>query len=167
MDGQPVSFDDVSKVGHGRSYMSNRSFNQSGAPASSVAMRAIAPVFSTEDRTHENRVGGISEHPIYPSYPASFKSYVPTVERTLHQIESTALSQSIAVPGNDRLMNARQVAARLGVSQRWVRDHTTRRSPRIRGLKLGSLVRYRWADVEAFLAELDTQRSSRPSRFRV
>jgi predicted DNA-binding transcriptional regulator AlpA len=71
------------------------------------------------------------------------------------------------MPGNDRLMNARQVAAKLGVSERWVRDHTTRRSPKIRGLKLGSLVRYRWADVEAFLAELDTQRSFRPSRFRV
>ena len=61
-------------------------------------------------------------------------------------------------------MNARQVAARLGVSERWVRDHTTRRSPRIRGLKFGSLVRYRWADVEAFLDELDTQRTSRPSQ---
>ena len=55
----------------------------------------------------------------------------------------------------------------LGVSERWVRDHTTRRSPRIRGLKMGSLMRYRLADVEAFLAELDTQPSSRPSRFRV
>ena len=78
-----------------------------------------------------------------------------------------SLSQSIAVPGNDRLMNARQVAAKLGVSERWVRDHTTRRSPRIRGLKMGSLMRYRLADVETFLAELDTQPSSRPSRFRV
>ena len=83
----------------------------------------------------------------------------------MHPIESTA--RVVAVPGNDRLMNARQVAAKLGVSERWVRDHTTRRSPRIRGLKMGSLMRYRLADVEAFLAELDTQRSSRPSRFRV
>ena len=79
---------------------------------------------------------------------------------TTSQPESTGAA-------NDRLMNARQVAARLGVSERWVRDHTTRRSPRIRGLKMGSLMRYRLADVEAFLAELDTQPSSRPSRFRV
>jgi hypothetical protein len=32
---------------------------------------------------------------------------------------------------------------------------------------MGSLIRYRLADVEAFLAELYTQPSSRPSRFRV
>jgi predicted DNA-binding transcriptional regulator AlpA len=167
MDGQPVSFDDVFKVEHGRSYMSNRITNQFGSPASTLAMRAKAPVFSTEDRLHGNRVGGISEQSIHPSHPMSFSAYVPTSERSTHLIESTALSQSIAVPGNDRLMNARQVAAKLGVSERWVRDHTTRRSPRIRGLKMGSLMRYRLADVEAFLAELDTQPSSRPSRFRV
>ena len=167
MDGQSVSFDDVSTVEHGRSYMSNRVINHSGVPASSLAMRANAPALSTEDRPYENSVGGIREHPTYPSYPASFKAYAPIAERTLHRIESTTLSQSINATGNDRLMNARQVAAKLGVSERWVRDHTTRRSPRIRGLKMGSLMRYRLADVEAFIAELDTQPSSRPSRFRV
>ena len=167
MDGQPVSFDDVSTVEHGRSYMSNRVINQSGVTAPTLAMRANASVFSTEDRLHENRVGVVSEQSIYPPYPASFKAYAPIAERTLHRIESPALSQSITAPENDRLMNARQVAAKLGVSERWVRDHTTRRSPKIRGLKMGSLMRYRLTDVEAFLAELDTQPSSRPSRFRV
>ena len=57
-------------------------------------------------------------------------------------------------PGHDRLFNARQVAEKLGVSERWVRDHTT--SPvaeESERLKLGTLMRYRWADVEAFLAE--------------
>ena len=147
--------------------MSNRTINQSGVPAPPLAMRAKASVFSTEDGPYENRVGGNSEQSRYPTYPSTFISYVPTAERTLHPIESTALSPSITAPGNDRLMNARQVAAKLGVSERWVRDHTTRRSPRIRGLKMGSLMRYRLADVEAFLAELDTQPSSRPSRFRV
>jgi predicted DNA-binding transcriptional regulator AlpA len=147
--------------------MSNRIFNQSGALASSGAMRANSSVFGTEDRLHENRIAGHSEQSIHPAYPTAFRPYVPTAERTLHPVESQALSQSNTVPGNDRLMNARQVAAKLGVSERWVRDHTTRRSPRIRGLKMGSLMRYRLADVEAFLAELDTQPSSRPSRFRV
>ena len=167
MDGQPVSLDDVSKVEHGRSYMSNRIINQSGVPASPLAIRANAPIFSTEDRLRENHTGGYSEQSIYPAYQTNFKAGVPTAERTLHPIESTALPQSIAGTENGRLMNARQVAAKLGVSERWVRDHTTRRSPRIRGLKMGSLMRYRLADVEAFLAELDTQPSSRPSRFRV
>ena len=147
--------------------MSNHTINQSGVPAPPLAIRAKAQGFSTEDRLHENRVGGHSEQSIFPTNPTNFKAYVPTAERTLRPVESTTMSQSVAVPGNDRLMNARQVAAKLGVSERWVRDHTTRRSPRIRGLKMGSLMRYRLADVEAFLAELDTQPSSRPSRFRV
>jgi predicted DNA-binding transcriptional regulator AlpA len=167
MDGQPVLFDDMTKVGHRRSYMSNHTINHSGVPAPRLAMRAKAPVFSTEDGLFENRVGSNSEQSTYPTYPTTFNAYVPAAERTLHPIESTARSQSVAMSGSDRLMNARQVAAKLGVSERWVRDHTTRRSPRIRGLKMGSLIRYRLADVEAFLAELDTQPSSRPSRFRV
>jgi hypothetical protein len=147
--------------------MSNRIINQSSVSAPPLAMRAKAPVCGTEGKLYENRVGGNSDQTTYPTYPTTFKAYLPTTGRALNPIETTALSGSVSTPGNDRLMNARQVAAKLGVSERWVRDHTTRRSPRIRGLKLGSLVRYRWADVEAFLAELDTQRSSRPSRFRV
>jgi len=70
-------------------------------------------------------------------------------------------------PGNDRLLNARQVAEKLGVSERWVRDHTTRRSPKIRAVKLGTLIRYRWADVEVFMDSLDTSRPSRQPRFDV
>lgn len=65
---------------------------------------------------------------------------------------------------DEPLLNARQVAVRLGVSERWVRDHTTRRWPRIRGVKLGPLMRYRREDVEAFMQELDTTTSSRSPR---
>jgi excisionase family DNA binding protein len=64
-------------------------------------------------------------------------------------------------------MNAREVAARLGVSERWVRDHTSRRNPKIRAVKLGSLIRYKRADVEIFMENLDTQRTSRPMQFGV
>jgi len=68
-------------------------------------------------------------------------------------------------PENDRLLNARQVAEKLRVSERWVRDHTTRRAPQMRAVKLGSLIWYRWADVEVFMATLDTSRTSRRLRF--
>jgi predicted DNA-binding transcriptional regulator AlpA len=68
---------------------------------------------------------------------------------------------------DERLLNARQVADKLGVSERWVRDHTTRRNPRIRGIKMGMLMRYRRADIEAFMRELDAQPSSRSLRFGV
>lgn len=68
---------------------------------------------------------------------------------------------------DERLLNARQVADRLGVSERFIRDHTTRRSPRIPAVKLGKLIRYRRADVDVFMAELDTLPSSRRSRLGV
>ena len=71
------------------------------------------------------------------------------------------------VLSQERLMNAREVAARLGVSERWVRDHTSRRNPKIRAVKLGSLIRYKRADVEIFMENLDTQRTSRPVPFGV
>ena len=52
----------------------------------------------------------------------------------------------------ERLYSAEEVAECLGVSERWVRDHATRRNPRIRAVKLGPLLRFREADVAAFVA---------------
>lgn len=73
--------------------------------------------------------------------------------------------RAVSFPIPERLLNAREVAARLGVSERWVRDHTTRRSPKLRGVKLGTLMRYRNADVEEFMEKLATSRSSLQPRF--
>lgn len=64
---------------------------------------------------------------------------------------------------DERLLNARQVAEKLGVSERFVRDHTTRRSPRIPAVSLGKLIRYRRADVDDFMAEMGTLSSFRRS----
>ena len=75
-------------------------------------------------------------------------------------IDFAALKQD-----QERLLNAREVAARLGVSERWVRDHTTRRSPKLRGVKLGTLMRYRRADVDEFMERLTTSRTSFQPRF--
>jgi excisionase family DNA binding protein len=74
-------------------------------------------------------------------------------------------SKTTDFPVRERLLNAREVAARLGVSERWVRDHTTRRSPKIRGVKLGTLMRYRGADVDEFMERLTTSKSSLQQRF--
>jgi predicted DNA-binding transcriptional regulator AlpA len=84
---------------------------------------------------------------------------VQRVENDLYGLDASKQSRH-----DERLLNAKQVADKLGVSERWVRDHTTRRSPRIHGIKLGLLVRYRREDVDVFMAELDTFPSSR--RFR-
>src|SRR6202020_1479266 len=67
---------------------------------------------------------------------------------------------AVSFPIPERLLNAREVAARLGVSERWVRDHTTRRAPKLRGVKLGSLMRYRNVDVEDFMEKSATSHSS-------
>ena len=60
--------------------------------------------------------------------------------------------QSSPFSVRERLYTSQEVADRLGVSERWVRDHATRRNPRIRAVKLGPLLRFRWADVEQFIA---------------
>jgi len=79
-------------------------------------------------------------------------------------------SAEIASPRQDDsdgyLMDARQVAARLGVSERFIRDHTLRRSPRLCAVKLGKLLRYRRSDVDIFMAQLTTFPLSRLPRSR-
>jgi len=62
---------------------------------------------------------------------------------------------------DERLYSAREVAERLGVSERWVRDHATRRNPRISAVKLGPLLRFRWRDVEEFVAAQTTDPARR------
>jgi excisionase family DNA binding protein len=52
------------------------------------------------------------------------------------------------------LMTLDEVAARLGVSKAWVRDHATRRNPRIPVVRFGerrAVLRFRREDVEAFI----------------
>jgi DNA-binding FadR family transcriptional regulator len=63
---------------------------------------------------------------------------------------SNSLAHSVNVEGSagkfspdERLYSAQEVAERLGVSERWVRDHATRRNPRIPAVKLGPLLRFR------------------------
>lgn len=57
----------------------------------------------------------------------------------------------------ERLYTPEEVAERLGVSERWVRDHATRRNPRIRAVKLGHLLRFREADIAAFITQQMTR----------
>ncbi len=68
------------------------------------------------------------------------RSDVPTA----HNSHSDSNVQRLLTPG--------EVASWLGVSDRWVRDHATRRMPRIPAVQLGSLLRFRPADIEAFIA---------------
>ena len=54
------------------------------------------------------------------------------------------------------LLTLDDVAAYLGVSKAWVRDHATRRNPRIPAVRFGDkrgIMRFRPQDVERFVAE--------------
>ena len=54
------------------------------------------------------------------------------------------------------LLTLDDVAIHLGVSKAWVRDHATRRTPRIPVVRLGgkrAILRFRQQDVEMFIAQ--------------
>jgi len=63
--------------------------------------------------------------------------------------------------GGFALLNLDDVALMLGVSKAWVRDHATRRSPRIPVVRLGgrrAVLRFRPLDIENFVnAHLQVQ----------
>jgi hypothetical protein len=46
-----------------------------------------------------------------------------------------------------------EVAKWLGVSSAWVRDHATRKSPRIPAVKVGKLLRFRPVDIREFIRD--------------
>ena len=63
-------------------------------------------------------------------------------------------------PARDPLLTPEQVAARLNVSPDWVRDHSSRKTPRLPVIRLGGgpgragLLRYRAGDIERFVEEM-------------
>src|SRR5437868_336427 len=68
----------------------------------------------------------------------------------------------------DPLWTPEQVAHRLNVSPDWVRDHSSRKEPRLPVIRLGGgpgragLLRYRPSEIEKFIDEME-QLSSRQS----
>jgi hypothetical protein len=57
-------------------------------------------------------------------------------------------------PPQDLLMTPKQVADRLQVSVAWVRDHSTRKQPRLPLVRIGGLLRYHPADIDRWIADL-------------
>ena len=61
------------------------------------------------------------------------------------------------------LLTIEQVATLLCVSKAWVRDHATRRSPRIPVVRFGgrrAVLRFRGQDIEQFIAQNIVQQES-------
>jgi excisionase family DNA binding protein len=62
------------------------------------------------------------------------------------------------------LLTPNQVATRLQVSTAWVRDHATRKLPKIPSIKVGKLLRFHEADVNQFIrAQSDWMLGEQPS----
>ena len=54
---------------------------------------------------------------------------------------------------SDFLLTPSQVAERLQVSVAWVRDHSTRKHPRLPLVRIGGLLRYHPVDIDKWIAE--------------
>jgi hypothetical protein len=69
--------------------------------------------------------------------------------------------------GDDHLLKPEQVAERLSVSVDWVRDHSSRKMPRLPLIRLGGgpgragLLRYRASEIEKFIEEMERQSGKR------
>ena len=69
--------------------------------------------------------------------------------------------------GDDHLLKPEQVAERLSVSVDWVRDHSSRKMPRLPVNRLGGgpgragLLRYRASEIEKFIEEMERQSGKR------
>jgi excisionase family DNA binding protein len=59
--------------------------------------------------------------------------------------------EPLALKAPATLLDLSEVAKWLGVSAAWVREHATRKEPRLRAVKVGKLLRFRPEDVEEFL----------------
>ena len=133
----------------------------SDPPATSVVSEGFPPV-SANGRTLTNETDSVA------TQDSALRQVIEIGVRRMDADSQRQGGHSSQPNQNDeRLLNARQVADKLGVSERFIRDHTTRRSPRIPAVKLGNLIRYRRADVDNFMAELGTLPPSRRSRFGV
>ncbi len=68
---------------------------------------------------------------------------------------------------DDPLLKPEQVADRLSVSVDWVRDHSSRKMPRLPVIRLGGgpgragLLRYRASEIEKFIEEMERQSGRR------
>jgi helix-turn-helix protein len=85
---------------------------------------------------------------------------------------STDSSMALSAVGYpfDALLTPEQVARRLNVSPDWVRDHSSRKNPRLPVIRLGGgpgragLLRYRASQIEKFLEEMERLSGRNPGR---
>jgi excisionase family DNA binding protein len=90
---------------------------------------------------------------MHSAEPKSAFQTITFPEPVSHIGSETLKATSHPAGAEIRLLTPQEVASRLGVSERWVRDHATRRFPRVPAVKLGPLLRFRLSDIEDFLIQ--------------
>lgn len=65
---------------------------------------------------------------------------------------------------SDNLLTIPEVAQRLKVSESWVRDHITRKTPIIPHSRMGGVVRVRESSLDQFVRDLESVQSLTPRR---
>jgi hypothetical protein len=94
--------------------------------------------------------------------PASTETLISGQRKPIRPEPSMELIQgsSSFEPTHDPMLTPEQVAERLHVSPDWVRDHSSRKTPRLPVIRLGGgpsragLLRYRASDIERFIEEM-------------
>ena len=93
----------------------------------------------------------------YPSEACQKGSGVLTAD----QITDSPIVSAAGRLDHDPLWTPEQVARRLNVSPDWVRDHSSRKEPRLPVIRLGGgpgragLLRYRASQIEKFIEEME------------
>jgi hypothetical protein len=82
----------------------------------------------------------------------AWRSFVREADADLYVIDPMRCMHATSETGR-RLLTSKEVAARLVVSEAWVKDHASgRRSPKLPCIHLGGLLRFRASDIEEFLS---------------
>jgi Helix-turn-helix domain len=50
----------------------------------------------------------------------------------------------------------KDLSTEWGISEGWIRDHATRKQPRIKGRKFGKFIKFHKTDIETFLNKIAT-----------
>jgi excisionase family DNA binding protein len=61
------------------------------------------------------------------------------------------MSTGMGLAMREKLLTPPEVAKWLGVSSAWVRDHATRKEPKLVSVRVGKLIRFRADGVENFI----------------
>jgi hypothetical protein len=74
-----------------------------------------------------------------------------------HVINVSENSSAISTANGEKLwFTVKDLSAEWGISEGWIRDHATRKQPRIKGRKFGKFIKFHRDDIKTFLDQIAT-----------